>query len=161
MPLTRDQLSDDVAELKGLLLAKDAELIEKSAELAVTSAELIAAKNGLIVTQLTIEKLKAQIAKLNREKFGSSSERIDRAIEQLELALEEAETAKAEAIAAQPQQPEPDAMNAEAQPAEDARPKKKRRQLPPEFPRRDVIHRPPDVCKRCGGTDLRDVSPQG
>jgi transposase len=30
--------------------------------------------------------------------------------------------------------------------------------LPPQFPRRDITHRPPDVCKRCGGTDLRDVS---
>ena len=150
MPFTLDQLPDDMAALKALLIAKDAELTARTAELA-------AAKNGLLVTQLTIEKLKAQIAKLRRSKFGASSERIERALEQLELALEEAETAKAEAIAAQPQQPEP--ANAEAQPAEDAkREKKKRRQLPQEFPRRDVIHRPPDVCKSCGGTDLRDVS---
>ncbi len=53
MPLTPDQLPDDIAELKRLLLAKDAELLAQSSELA-------AAKNGLIVTQLTIEKLKAQ-----------------------------------------------------------------------------------------------------
>ena len=159
MPLTLDQLPDDVAELKGLLLAKDAELIEKSAQLAATCAELIAAKNGLVVTQLTIEKLKAQIAKLRRSKFGASSERIERVLEQLELALEEAETAKAEAIAAQPQQPEPEVANAEAQPAEDAKPeKKKRRQLPPEFPRRDIVHAPPGVCKTCGGSELRTVS---
>src|SRR5512145_850480 len=159
MPLTRDQLPDDVAELKGLLLAKDAELIEKSAELAATCTELIAAKNGLVVTQLTIEKLKAQLAKLRRSKFGASSERIERVLEQLELVLEEAETAKAEAIAAQPQQPEPEVANAEAQPAEDAKPeKKKRRQLPPEFPRREVVHAPPGVCKTCGGSELRTVS---
>lgn len=159
MPLTRDQLPDDVAELKGLLLAKDAELIEKSAELAATCTELIAAKNGLVVTQLTIEKLKAQLAKLRRSKFGASSERIERVLEQLELVLEEAETAKAEAIAAQPQQPEPAVANAEAQPAEDAKPeKKKRRQLPPEFPRREVVHAPPGVCKTCGGSELRTVS---
>ena len=145
MPLTRDQLPDDVAELKRLLLT--------------TSAELAAAKNGLVVTQLTIEKLKAQIAKLRREKFGASSERIGRVLEQLELALEEAETAKAEAIAAQPQQPEPEAASAEAQPAENARPeKKKRRQLPPELPRRDVVHAPPGTCKTCGGSELRTVS---
>ena len=36
--------------------------------------------------------------------------------------------------------------------------KKKRRQLPPEFPRRDVVHAPPGVCKTCGGTELRTVS---
>ena len=145
MPLTLDQLPDDMAALKALLVAKD--------------AELAAAKNGLLVMQLTIEKLKAQIANLKREKFDASSERIDRAIEQLELALEEAETAKAEAIAAQPQQGEPEAANAEAQAVENARPeKKKRRQLPSEFPRRDVVHMPPGVCKRCGGTELRTVS---
>ena len=76
MPLTLDQLPNDMAALKALLIA--------------TSAELAAAKNGLVVTQLTIEKLKAQIAKLRREKFGASSERIGRVLEQLELALEEA-----------------------------------------------------------------------
>ena len=60
MPLACDQLPDDMAALKALLIAKDAELTARTAELA-------AAKNGLVVTQLTIEKLKAQIAKLRRE----------------------------------------------------------------------------------------------
>ena len=152
MPLGSDQLPDDIAELKRLLLAKDAEL-------SAAAVELAAAKNGLVITQLTIEKLKAQIAKFRREKFGASSERVDRALEQLELALEEAEMAKAEAIASQRQETESEASDAETPLAEDTkREKKKRRQLPAELPRRDVIHRPPDVCKRCGGTDLRDVS---
>ena len=148
MPLTLDQLPDDMAALKALLVAKD--------------AELTAAKNGLVITQLTIEKLKAQIAKLRREKFGASSERVDRVLAQLELALEEAETAKAEAIAMLPQQPEPEAALLLAEgsaPAEsEGTPKKKRRQLPPEFPRRDVVHAPPRVCKTCGGSNLRTVS---
>jgi len=158
MPLARDQLPDDISELKRLLVAKDAELTARTTELSTASAELAAAKNGLVITQLTIEKLKAQIAKFRREKFGASSERVDRALEQLELALEEAETAKAEAVAAQPQQPEPEAANAEAQPAEGVkRQKKKRRQLPPEFPRRDVVHMPAGVCKTCGGAELRKV----
>lgn len=145
MLLRLDQLPDDIAELKRLVLSKD--------------AELAAAKNGLIVTQLTIEKLKAQIAKLKREKFGASSEKIERAIEQLELALEEAEAAKAEAIAARPQLPEPEPANAAPQPIENAKPeKKKRRQLPPELSRRDIVHMPPGVCGTCGGADLRKVS---
>ena len=148
MPLTLDQLPDDMAALKALLVAKD--------------AELTAAKNGLVITQLTIEKLKAQIAKLRREKFGASSERVDRVLAQLELALEEAETAKAEAIAMLPQQPEPEAALLLAEgsaPAEsEGTPKKKRRQLPPEFPRHDVVHAPPGVCKTCGGSELRTVS---
>ena len=144
MPLDPDQLPDDIAELKRLLLAKD--------------AELIAAKNGLIVSSLTIEKLKAQLAKLRREKFGSSSERIERAIAQLELALEEAEVAKAEAEASAPQSPEPDTPSPDAQSAETPAPeKKRRRQLPLELPRRDVVHMPPGVCKACGGADQRTV----
>lgn len=147
MPLTPDQLPDDIAELKRLSLAQTAELIAKVAELA-------AAKNGLVVTQLTIEKLKAQIAKFKREKFGSSSERIERVLEQLELALEEAETAKAETLAAQTQQPEADATDAEASVPE----KKKRRQFSVDLPRRDVVHGTNGVCKTCGSNDLRTVS---
>jgi transposase len=153
MPLTPDQLPDDIAELKRLLLARHEELTIKTAELA-------AAKNGLVVNQLTIEKLKAQIAKYRREKFGASSERIERVIEQLELALEEAEIAKAEAAASVPQLPVSEAApDGDAQSAETPAPeKKKRRSLPPELPRRDVMHRPAGVCKACGGTELRTVS---
>jgi transposase len=151
MPLDPAQLPDDIAELKRLLVARDAELTARMAELA-------AAKNGLVITQLTIEKLKAQIARLRREKFGASSERIERALAQLELALEEAETAKAEAIASAPPSAEPEVAGLEAQPAEAARPeKKKRRTLPPELPRRDVVHAPAGVCKTCGGSELRQV----
>ena len=128
MPLTPDQLPDDIAELKRLLVARD--------------AELTAAKNGLLVTQLTIEKLKAQVARFRREKFGASSERIERVIAQLELALEEAEAEKAEAAASAPQPPEPP-TSSDPQSAETPAPeKKKRRQLPPELPRRDVVHMP-------------------
>ncbi|MGH8758544.1 MAG: IS66 family transposase [Burkholderiales bacterium] len=158
MPLTPDQLPDDITELKQRLIVKDAELLARSSELAIKVSELVAAKNGLIVTQLTIEKLKAQIAKLRREKFGSSSERIERVISQLELALEEAETAKAEAEASAPQQPEPPPVPAGSAPAEsEPATKKKRRQLPPELPRRNVVHMPPGVCKTCGGADQRTV----
>ena len=148
MLLTPDQLPDDVAELKRLLLASDSELVARTAELKT-------AKNGLVVTQLTIEKLKAQIAKLRREKFGANSERMERALDQLELALEEAEAAKAEVEAATPQPPEPEAPNPEVQPP--AAEKKKRRTLPPEFARRDVVHTLPSVCKTCGGSELRTV----
>ncbi len=139
MPLTPDQLPDDIAELKRLVVAKD--------------IELAAARNGLVITQLTIEKLKAQIARLKREKFGASSEKIERALEQLELALEEAEAARAEAIAAAPASP------AQHEPAADeVKPeRKKRRQLPPELPRRDVVHAPAGICKACGGDELRKV----
>jgi transposase len=146
MPLDPSQLPDDIAKLKRLLVARDAELTARIAELA-------AAKNGLVITQLTIEKLKAQIAKLRREKFGASSERVERTLAQLELALEEAEAAKAEAAASAPQPAAQDEPAAEAAPAE----KRKRRLLPPELPRRDVVHAPAGVCKTCGGSELRQV----
>lgn len=139
MPLTPDQLPDDIAELKRLVVAKD--------------IELAAARNGLVITQLTIEKLKAQIARLKREKFGASSEKIERALEQLELALEEAEAARAEAIAAAPASPAQDEPAADEVKPE----RKKRRQLPPELPRRDVVHAPAGICKACGGDELRKV----
>lgn len=139
MPLTPDQLPDDIAELKRLVVAKD--------------IELAAARNGLVITQLTIEKLKAQIARLKREKFGASSEKIERALEQLELALEEAEAARAEAIAAAPASPAQDEPAADEVKPE----RKKRRQLPPELPRRDVVHAPASICKACGGDELRKV----
>ena len=157
MPLTPAQLPDDIAELKRLLLAKDAELNAKCAELA-------AAKNGLVVNALTIEKLKAQLAKLKREKFGPSSERLERAIAQLELALEAAEETKAEAEApaastAEPEvtAPDTDQTASPGAPAPEQKEKKKRRQLPPELPRNEVVHLPPDVCKACGGHELRKV----
>ena len=150
MPLTPDQLPDDIAELKRLVTAKDAELVSKIGELE-------AAKNGLLVTQLTIEKLKAQLAKLRRERFGASSERIERVIAQLELALEEAEAASAE-TAAPASEPE---TAPEAPPGTDAATpapeKKRRRTLPAELPRREVVHAPAGVCKTCGGHELRKV----
>src|SRR5262249_55613858 len=60
---------------------------------------------------------------------------------------------------AQPQEPEPEAANPETPSAEEPkRERKKRRDFPASFPRRDIVHRPPNACKRCGGTDLREVS---
>ncbi len=165
MPLTPDQLPDDVAALKQLLLTTSASLTSTVEELALRTSERDAAKNGLIVVQLTIEKLKAQIAKLKREKFGASSERIERVIEQLELALEDAEANKAAAEAPTQIAEEPaPAASTEPPPADGAAPaeptaatKKKRRSLPPALPRRDVVHPTPDACKTCGGSDLRKV----
>lgn len=148
MSLSIDQLPNDVAALKQLLMAKATELDAKDDEPA-------AAKNGLMLTQLTIEKLKAQLAKLRREKFGATSEKIERAIEQLELALEEAQAARAEATAAAPEPEVPPASGSAADTTPAAT--RKRRQLPSELPRRDVVHAPYTVCRACGGTNLRVV----
>jgi transposase len=137
-------LPDDIEELKRRLIERE--------------AELAAAKSGLIAKTLEAEKLKAQLARLRREKFGASSERIERAIEQFELALEEIEAATAESAApttATNAAEVPDAAPVPVAPAVSS--KKKRRQLPPELPRRAIVHAPGSVCKACGGTELRRV----
>ena len=110
---------------------------------------LKAAETAVQIKALEIEKLKFQIAKLRRMQFGRSSERISRQIEQLELRLEELQTgeavddARAEAADPTPAPPPP----------ERARPKRK--PLPDNLPRRDVVHQPADnaacTCPACGG----------
>ena len=146
MPPAPDQLPDDIAELKRLLLAKDVTLAAKD-------AELTAARNGLIVSSLQIEKLKAQIARLKRQAFGATSERLTREIEQLEFALEEAEATRAEAAVApsSTEAPQPDAVN-----------KKPRRNLPAELPRAEIVHEPPKPCdcnatQRKVGEDITEI----
>jgi transposase len=110
---------------------------------------LKAAETAVQIKALEIEKLKFQIAKLRRMQFGRSSERISRQIEQLELRLEELQTgeavddARAEAADPTPAPPPP----------ERARPKRK--PLPDNLPRRDVVHQPANnaacTCPACGG----------
>jgi transposase len=72
---TADSLPDDVATLKRLVRAREAELAQKRAEAA--SAEALIAH-----LRLTIEKLR-------REIFGPRNERKARLLDQLELELEE------------------------------------------------------------------------
>ena len=149
MSLTPDQLPDDIAELKRIVVATDAALAAKD-------AELTAAKNGLIVSALQIGKLKGQIARLKRQAFGATSERLTREIEQLEFALEEAEAAQAEAAAASPSVPETvlpaDGTPPPAEPVTPA--KKPRRKLPAELPRTTEIHEPPKPCD-CDATQRK------
>jgi transposase len=140
MPLTPDQLPDDIAELKRRLIAKD--------------AELVAAKNGLIVSTLQIEKLKAEIGRLKRQAFGASSERLDREIEQLEFKLEELEATQAEVGPALPSA----AMPVES----DMASKKLRRNLPAELPRTTQLHVAPRTClcdcaQRKVGEDVTEI----
>lgn len=147
MSLNLDQLPDDIAELKRLLVAR--------------TAELATARNGLVVSALQIEKLKAQVARLKREVFGASSERLARELEQLELRLEEAEAAQAEAAAAISGAVEPSAADDEPQSPE-APETKQRRQLPAELPRTTQLHEPPRVCdcnalQRKVGEDVTEI----
>lgn len=137
-----EALPDDIEALKRLIACQ-------AAELAASRKELKAAKAGLAVKTLEIEKLKVQLARLQRLSFGQSSERYVREIAQLTLQLEELEATEAAAAEAA----------ARSLPAEedlDAWPPKRRRDLPVELPRTDVVHQPADACCTCGGA-MREV----
>ena len=88
MALAIDQLPDDVATLKRLLVERDAEVVQRLAELEAQRAEVL-------VARLLIEKLKLQIARLRRIQFGRRSEQHDARVVQLELIVEELETSLA------------------------------------------------------------------
>ena len=159
MSATRDQLPNDIEEMKRLFLAQAANLERLTAELTAASAELAAAKAGLMVYALEIEKLKFQLARLRRQKYGSSSERIEREIAQLELKLEELEATKAaaeaKAEAAAPPTPAAPDQAAANKPAP-AKDKKPRRNFPGHLPRTTIVHEPP-ACPTpgCDGTQRK------
>ncbi len=135
-----DDLPDDVATLRRMLIAAH----EAG---AAREAELAAAKAGLINKTLEIEKLKVQLARLRRQQFGRSSEKIDRIIEQLELMLDELETEAAIG-------PTTDVSSATVDEDESAATRKRspgRRPLPEHLPRREIVHTPSCLCPACGG----------
>jgi transposase len=129
MALTLDQLPDDVATLKRLLLERDA---QHRAEAELQRAEVHAAR-------LLIEKLKLQIARLRRIQFGRRSEQHDARVMQLELIVEELETS----LAASPTVAATSTASARTPPV--------RRPLPPSLPRETVTHTPVCSCPDCGG----------
>jgi transposase len=140
MPIEGNQLPEDVATLRRMVIA------EREAR-AAREAELAAAQAGLVSKALEIEKLKVQIARLRRQQFGRSSEKIDRVIEQLELMLDELETEAASGPAAA-------APSAAAEDGERAAVRRKspgRRPLPDHLPRREIVHMPDCTCPACGG----------
>src|SRR5215813_1571231 len=130
-----DSLPDDVAILKRLLAARNAELARVRAE--VSSAEALIAH-----LRLTIEKMR-------RELYGSRSERKARLLDQMELELEELEAAAAEDELA--------AERAAASPEETtavrgfSRKKPSRKPFPAHLPRERIIVPGPIACA-CRGT---------
>lgn len=122
MALAIDQLPDDVATLKRLLVERDAEMEKRRAELEVQRGEVLAAR-------LLIEKLKLQIARLRRIQFGRRSEQHDARVVQLELIVEELETSLATKPAA-----------AETAPSSSPRTPPVRRPLPAMLPRETKVH---------------------
>jgi hypothetical protein len=119
MPLLLDQLPDDIATLKRLLIERDAEVI---------------------AARLMIEKLKLQIARLRRIQFGRRSERHDAQVAQLELLVEELETSLAQA----PNAPAAEAPADQTQAAPRTPPV--RRPLPAHLPRQTQVHAAACAC---------------
>ena len=129
MPEATDPVQE-IAELRALLAAREAELAQARVEL--TGA------------RLRIEQYKAQLGRLRRMQFGRSSEKLDTQIAQLELMLEDLEEGEAA-------RPTPAAKRASDQPRRQLR-QPVRRPLPDHLPREEIMHDPGSVCPGCGGT---------
>ena len=131
-----DDLPDDPAALKAMILAQRAE------------AERMAA--SVRAYEALIQALKIRIAKLRKQKFGSSSEKIEREIEQLELAIEDLEVAMAKAETSAPA-PMPPSSTSEPQ-AERREPRRRGRpRIADTVPRERVVLDPGETCPDCGG----------
>ena len=129
MPITSDNLPDDLTALKRIIAAMALDAATAQAEIA---------------------RLKFQLARYRRVEFGRSSEKLAREVEQLELALEALETDQAERLAtASP------AVAAAVETAAEAQ-KPARRPLPQHLPREDLRHPAPCTCPSCGGA-LRKI----
>ena len=140
-------LPDDPASLVAVIAALRNELTE--AQAARRTAEL-----GLQIKTLEAEKLRAQIARLRHQQYGHSSERLAHEVAQLELRLDEVLANIAAAGSAEDAE---DEAAAAATPDEKA-PRRGRKPLPENLPRRDVEHLPAAgcACQACGGV-LRKV----
>jgi transposase len=129
MPITPDNLPDDLTALKRIIAAMALDAATAQAEIA---------------------RLKFQLARYRRAEFGRSSEKLAREVEQLELALEALETDQAERLAtASP------TVAAAVETAVEAQ-KPARRPLPEHLPREDLRHPAPCTCPGCGGA-LRKI----
>jgi len=130
VPITLDNLPNDLAALKRIIAAMAQDALTAQAEIA---------------------RLKFQLARYRRAEFGRSSEKLAREAEQLELALEAVESDQAERLAtASPAVAAVIGTAAEAQ-------KPARRALPQHLPREDLRHPAPCTCPSCGGA-LRKIA---
>ena len=138
---TNDSLPEDIATLKRLLQARDAELVQARAEVSNARAEASSAEALVVHLRLTIEKLK-------RDLFGARNERKARLVDQMELQLEELEAAATEdELAAEK-------AAATTQVRTFTRRKPARRPFPAHLPRERVIVPGPTTCSCCGSSRL-------
>lgn len=132
-----DSLPDDVATLKRLVLARDAELARARAE--ASSADAL------------IAHLRLAIEKMRRELYGQRSERKAHLLDQMELKLEELEADAAEdELAAETAA----ASTGDTTVRPHTRRKHARKPFPAHLPRERVIVPGPAACACCGSTRL-------
>ncbi len=130
----RDSLPDDAAELKAMVVAREAEIATQKAEIVARDAEIR-------TRDLMIEKLKHQLAGMRRHRFGSRSEVLD----QLELLLEGEEIAQAAEMATAE-------VKIERASHQEQKAQPKRKPLPDHLPRDEQVIAPlGEACGRCGG----------
>lgn len=141
-------LPDDVAALRALVL-------EGQAALQESRAENTRLRVSVLHHTAQIEKLKLQLARLRRMQFGRSSEKLESQIEQLELLIEELETP---AVAEPVTEPSTIESSDAAATAAAALTKPRRQSLPEHLPREIVTLAPPTsaesmacTCPACGG----------
>lgn len=135
MDAALDQLPDDVAALKALILSERAEAAQLQAS--------VKAYEGLV------QALKVRIAKLQRQKFGRSSEKITREIEQLELALEalEVKVTADDTGLADEEDDAADVPSTRLVPRQRGKPR-----ISDDAPRERNVLDPGETCPECGGT---------
>ncbi len=152
-------LPDDVASLRALVL-------EGQAALRESLAENTRLRVSVLHHTAQIEKLKLQLARLRRMQFGRSSEKLESQIEQLELLIEELETPAVAEPVTEHSIPEP--AHADLASAPSIKPR--RQSLPEHLPREIVTLAPPTsaesmacTCPACGaglraiGEDVSEI----
>ncbi len=117
-------------------------------DIAQLLADIASLKQRLVNREEMIGQLVAEIKRLRREQYGRSSERLDTAIEQLALALGEVQNAPPPAAVSEPMPPAQDCTHHHS----NVTPlRRKARALPPELPRKTVMHNPASrTCPDCG-----------
>jgi transposase len=145
---TTDSLPDDVATLKRLLLARNAELAQARADAASARAEVSSARAEASSAEALVVHLRLTIEKLKRDLFGARNERKARLIDQMELQLEELEAAATEdEVAAEK-------AAATTQVRAFTRKKPARKPFPAHLPRERVVVPGPTECACCGSKRL-------
>ena len=122
------------------------ELSHSNKELSEENTQL---KTETQTLRQNIQALKEELTLLKKNKFGKSSEKVKKKISELEHTLEEKE------LGLDLKTPYDHPRDNKKQ---EIKNKAKRKKIPDNIPREDVILDPPNACPKCGGEDYRKFS---